>query len=149
MCSVLIKFLVTMFINLIFKYVYLEIGPIILDLLITINCPYHENVYESTPWILIPINKRKKMKSHSVCIHNLFYEKQLNLALVINAKWLYHIQSFRKKARWGWLNHEPKHWGWVSVNWLTLPVLFSESASWKHTKVNLSELNLSHMKVTS
>ena len=84
-----------------FKYVYFEIGPIILDLLIKVNCPYHDNVYEFTPWILIAINKRKKMKSHLVCIYNLFYEKQLNIVLVINAKWLYHIQSFRKKASWG------------------------------------------------
>ena len=84
MCSVLI-----------FKYVYFEIGPIILDLLIMVNCPYHENVCEFTPWILIAINK-EKMKSHLVCIHNLFYEKQLNLAIVINVKWLYHIQSFSK-----------------------------------------------------
>ena len=59
MCSVLIKFLVTMFINLIFKYVYFEIGPIILDLLIMVNCPHHENVCEFTPWILIAINKGK------------------------------------------------------------------------------------------
>ena len=99
-----------MLINLIFKYVYLEIGPIILDL-IMVNCPQHENVYEFTPWILLAINKRKKMKSHSVCIHNLFYEKQLNLALVINVEWVYHIQSFRKKTSWGWLNHEPQALG--------------------------------------
>ena len=111
MCSVLIKFLVTMFINLIFKYVYLEIGSIILDLSLMVNCPHHENVYEFTPWILIAINKRKKMKSHSICIHNLFYERQLNLTLVINVKWLYHAQSFRKKASWGWLNHEPQALG--------------------------------------
>ena len=104
MCSVLIKFLVTMFINLIFKYVYLEIGPIILDLLIMINCPYHENIYEFTPWILIAINKRKKMKSYSVCIHNLFYEKQLNLALVINAKWfiIYKVLE-RRQVRDDWI----------------------------------------------
>ena len=63
MCSVLIKFLVTMFINLIFKYVYFEIGPIILDLLIMVNCPHHENVCEFTPWILIAINKRKKWRA--------------------------------------------------------------------------------------
>ena len=44
MCSVLIKFLFTLFINLIFKYVYFEIEPIILDLLIMVNCPHHENL---------------------------------------------------------------------------------------------------------
>ena len=61
MCSVLIKLLVSMFINLIFNYVYLEIGPIILDV-IMVNCPQHENVYEFTPWILLAISKRKKWR---------------------------------------------------------------------------------------
>ena len=73
-CCVLIKFLVTMCTNLISKYVYFEIGTIILDLLIMVN----------------------------------YYEKQLNLALVINVKWLYHMQSFRKLISWEWLNHEPQ-----------------------------------------
>ena len=66
MCSALIKFLVTMFINLIFKYVYLEIGRIILDLLIMVNCPYHENICEFTPWILIAINQRKSEEAISL-----------------------------------------------------------------------------------
>ena len=51
MCSVLIKFLVTMFINLIFNYVCFEIGPITLDLLILVNCLHHENICEFTPQI--------------------------------------------------------------------------------------------------
>ena len=55
-----------MLINLIFKYVYFEIGPIILDLLILVNCPHHENVYEFTQWILIAINKRKNEKPFSL-----------------------------------------------------------------------------------
>ena len=96
MCSVLIKFLVTMFINLIFKYVYFEIGPIILYLLIMVNFPYHENVCEFTPWIFWLPSRKEKIKSHSVCIHNLFHEKQLNLALLINVKWFYQVLESRQ-----------------------------------------------------
>ena len=55
-----------MFINLIFKYIYFEIGPIILDFLIMVNCSYHENVCEFTPWILIAINKRKNEEPFSL-----------------------------------------------------------------------------------
>ena len=93
--------------------------------------------------------KEKTMTSHSVCIHNLFYEKQLNLAIVINVKWciIYKVLE-RRQVRDDWIM-SPKHWAWVSIKWLTLPVLFSKFASWKHTIVNLSELNLSYMKVTS
>ena len=85
-----------MLVNLIFKHVYFEIGPIILDLLIMVICPHHENVCEFTPRILIAINKRKKLRTIQFAYIIFFYEKQLNLALVIIVKWLYHIQSFRK-----------------------------------------------------
>ena len=49
-----------MFINLTFKYVYFEIGPIILDLSIMVNCPHQETVLWIYPMnILIAINKEK------------------------------------------------------------------------------------------
>ena len=62
-------------------------------------------IFVSLPHEFCLPSTKEKMKSHSVCIHNLFDEKQLNLALVINVKWFYHMQSFRKLASWG-LNDE-------------------------------------------